>query len=182
MSFVSSDENHCDSAIPQNVDRFPKKIMLTGFPIHLIGWNGIYERNSDGEYELPSHELVLFGFLSIDILGVVIYHDKTKSKWMFKRNCDREAMYQNCELMGNWHRFTVNAVSPNSAFWISQMCSFWFAFRHLILESLIAIATLWCYCVFLHHHFIAFLSLFHAKSVLVGFGLGFCGRTIMQSE
>jgi hypothetical protein len=181
MSSISSlEKNEDDSVIGPNVDRLPMSIMVTGFPIHLIGWNGIYERKTDGSFKLPSHELNLFGCLTIDILGVTIYYRNDKSKWFFKRDCDANFSYQSSELLGNWSTFTVGPVTSASTLWTSQFFSICGASHYVIVPMLMSAAIIWLYFMFAHRHVALALGLLDIKSTVLGFGIGFFARYLMS--
>ena len=113
MSYISSAGGGDDYSVGPDTSSYggavPNIIMATGFPLPLIGWNGVYVRNTvSGRYSLEAHTLVLFGLFAIPILGVDIVYNQQRERWEFFRQGDYSWMFDNKRLLGNWGDFQVS--------------------------------------------------------------------------
>jgi hypothetical protein len=127
----------------ENADEsLPDAIMVTGFPLWLIGWNGLYVRKSDGMFHFPPHEFSLFGCFPRAIVGVFICHGT--NQWVFSRYGEDQPPQPLCSwslffspwLLGNWSMFTVSAVTPSYWFWTSQFYSLYYGVGLMIAAHL----------------------------------------------
>lgn len=85
---------------------YPEKIIVSGLPFYLQGWNNIFNKTKIIIDDKPVYRMntyVLYGF--IPIASVIIQFNKSENTWEFSRDDFgiTRTFFKNATLFGKWY-------------------------------------------------------------------------------